>query len=178
MIYFYSDYYWKMGRPQGLHRIADGLPMAGTAYKIVIDPYYKRFSVEKYVDGKFVEFAYDSALFDFRHLKPMEQNAWLKEFVDETTCLIRNQDDRVIIKEVYTFEGSLCRECKTFYPNGELISMQKMSYKQFGDPFDGVDLYDRNGKCVVHKEYKTDASGEFTEMLKEVWDMTPTSHKC
>lgn len=173
MIYFYRDYYWKMGKPQGLQRITDDTYRSGTAYKIIVDPYYKRFSVERYHDGSFVELAYDSAVFDFRLLKPVEQNAWLKESIDEMTSLIRNQDDRVIIKEVYSFEEGLCRECRTYYPNGELISIQKISYKKLGDAINGVDLFDRSGRLIVHKEYKANDSGEFTEMLKEEWDMTP-----
>ena len=175
MFSFFKDYYWQRGRPQGRHRFAEGLPPSGKAYKIVVDPYFKRFTVEEYLDGRFHEIVYDSALFDFRHLKPIEQNAWLKEFINDSTCLIRNQDDRIILKEEYLFEEGLCRECKVFYPNGILLSVQKMSYRQFGDSFDGVDLYDQRGKVVVHKEYKPDESGEFSEMLKEEWEMTPVA---
>src|SRR5438105_2699280 len=71
------------------------------SYKIIADPYYKRISIEKYIQGSFNSLLYDSAIFDFRHLKPAEQNAWQKTTVNDeeakVICHIRNQDDRLIL---------------------------------------------------------------------------------
>ncbi|MCB1111423.1 MAG: hypothetical protein H7A37_01375 [Chlamydiales bacterium] len=219
MHHYFSDYYWKNGKPYGRKRVeqtdeslaklveygfssnfltqkgrsskqADGSLRGQTrvetenlrknapnhfasgskeeAFRIVIDPYFKRITVEVYEKGCFKRLAYDSALFDFRRLTPVAQNAWRKEMLDESVYLIRDEDDRVIIKEVYTFDGDRCRECRAYYPYDILVSVQKMYYQDLGDPFNGVVLYDREGRPVTMKEYSVDTdSGEFRELIQE-----------
>lgn len=174
MAKYYQDYTWKEGKPRGLPKTSEEPPLKGIAYKIVADPYYKRISIEKYQDGSFASIIYDSALFDFRHLKPAEQTAWRKDKVNESDrtviCHIRNQDDRLILIETYTFEHQLCRECRSSTPHGVLVSVQKIQYVSLGDTFNGVTLYDSNDHIVMFKKYKTDEAGEFTELLLESWD--------
>lgn len=168
---FYRDYFWKEGIPYGIEPTEDG----GTV-KIVMDPYRKRISIEKYQDRVFAGVIYDSALFNFRHLKPAEQNAWQKNPIrqddNSIECLIRNQDDRVVIKEVYRFEKGVCRECFAYSPQGILISRQHMLYTALQDPLNGVILYDANEHPVVFKKYAiSEETGEFTDLLEEQWDM-------
>ncbi len=82
MIKYYQDYYWKRGRPCGIHPVVDAKKCA-YSYKIVSDPYHKRYSIEKYRQGLFEKTIYDSLLLDFRYLIPMEQAAWEKESLYE-----------------------------------------------------------------------------------------------
>ena len=104
MNHFFSDYFWRNGKPYGKGVIDE---IQGKSYKVVSDPYFRRFSVEEYHKGKFQRIIYDSASFDFRHLSPLEQTAWHKEILSETAdqvvCLIRNGDDRDILKEINFF---------------------------------------------------------------------------
>jgi hypothetical protein len=99
---FYEDYVWKNGLPYGVRPFQEN-QNNGFSFKIASDPYKKRVSIEKYNKGKFLDVVYDSALFDFRHLKLGEQFAWQKIAISETeneaTCHIRNQDDRLILIE-------------------------------------------------------------------------------
>ena len=153
MTKYHADYVWKGGLPYGIKEVQKGI---GITYKIVSDPYHKRNSIEKYEDGKFIEVIYDSALFDFRHLKPEHQYAWEKTTVEETDgqviCEIRDQNDRLVLKEKHVFEGDKCRTCYVYAPHGPLLSVQKILYKECGDPFDGVTLYDSNEHVVLTKE--------------------------
>ncbi len=74
MTKYYLDYFWKNGRPQGLKQVSfEQFQLEKNTYKVVADPYYKRISVERYSLGMFEGVVYDSALFNFRHLKPAEQ---------------------------------------------------------------------------------------------------------
>ena len=66
MFKYYSDYYWKDGKPYGKDEINPN--QSPFAYKIVQDPYFKRFSIEKYRQEHFEKNVYDSILLDFRHL--------------------------------------------------------------------------------------------------------------
>lgn len=171
MIKYYKDYYWKEGIPRGIH--AMDIP-EGKSYKIVMDPYRRRISLEMYDGVNFVRTVYDSALVNFRHLKPEEQAAWQKETIkesqEEVRCLIRNQDDRVIFLETHYFDGSHCRECHIFSPQGTLIGIQKIQHVSKGDAFDGVILFDGNQYPVMFKRYELDGQ-EFTNLLEESWDM-------
>lgn len=171
----YSDYVWKKGLPYGVMPIVEGSEPTGITYKIVSDPYHKRNSIEAYRDGKFDHVIYDSALFDFRQLKLGEQLAWHKtlisEAANEATCHIRNQDDRLILIEKYTFNHNRCRECHAYSPQGIFLSLQKIFYTKLGDPFDGVALFDANTHAVMLKKYKLDErTEEFGELLGEQWD--------
>jgi hypothetical protein len=166
---YFSDYKWENGRPVGIQVIDEENLKDKTSYKIVSDPYHKRISIEKYHGKTFVEIVYDSALFDFRRLKPEEQNAWHKTTIEETSSslssLIRDQDDRVILIEKYLFEEGLCRECRVQHPTGELVSVQKIFYTSLNDSFDGVILFDRTDRIVMRKEYEVDAlTGEFSTL--------------
>lgn len=170
-----EDYLWKNGKPYGLN--GQNKEKKNISYKIVADPYYKRISIEKYAHEIFEGVIYDSAVFDFRHLKPAEQNAWQKTIISEEAnkviCHIRNQDDRLVLMEEYTFENDFCRECHSFSPHGVLVSLQKIYYKSFGDPFDGTILYDQNHHEVVYKMYRIDPkTNEFSDLLEEEWDMS------
>ncbi len=171
----YRDYYWKNGYPYGLE-VEKG-DLKGITFKIVTDPYWKRVTIERYVDGKFVRLDYDSQLLDFRKLKPENQSQWQRETLEEgpdrIVSLIRDQDDRVILKEELKFQGDLCRECLVSTPNNQQISVHRMFYKLLQETFDGVVLYDNNEKVVMKKSYAFDETvQEFTEMLKEEWDFT------
>ena len=169
----YADYYWKKGVPQGVKKLTD--PNANIAYKIVTDPYHKRYTLERYHQGKFETLVYDSFLLDFRKLTPVEQMAWQRETVKETptelVSLIRNVEDRVVLIEHQFFQNSLCKECLIYSPHQLLVSKQKMFYKSLKDPFDGVILFDLNGKPIMRKKYAIGSEGEFTDLLEECWDM-------
>lgn len=175
---YYRDYVWKNGLPYGILKCtSETTPKGEITYKIASDPYHKRVSIEKYVDGNFSGVVYDSALFDFRHLKQGEQLAWQKTSISETeaaaVCHIRNQDDRLILIEEYVFEKGLCRECQAFSPVGSLLSVQKITYKSFKDPFNGVFLFDSNEHAVMSKHYEFDEeTREFSTLLKEDWALT------
>lgn len=170
----YLDYFWKEGIPYGLDAL-DNIS-SGISYKIVMDPYRKRISVEKYLDGLFKTSIYDSALLNFRHLNQMEQQSWQKIFVEETnttsTCLIRDQNDRTLFLETYFFENNFCKKCNVTSPQGVLISIQLMKYKFLGEPENEVSLYDANEHLVLRKIYEADPeTGEFTTLLKEFHNM-------
>ena len=170
MIKHYLDYAWKGGIPYGIEPVD---PLSTESYKIIIDPYRKRISIEKYSNNRFTEIIYDSALFDFRHLKSPENASWQKIVIKETDevveCFIRNQDDRILFFESYSFEQGLCRECTARSVHGYPISRQRMFYKAFRDPFNGVVLFDSNNHPVMYKHYEVDETGEFSLLLKEEW---------
>ncbi len=179
MTKFYQDYFWKNGLPIGIKQAIDAAN--GITYKLVSDPYYKRNSIEQYKDGKFSEIIYDSALLDFRSLKPANQMAWQKSYEEETDqkviCHIRNQDDRLILIEEYLYEKGRCYSCKTFAPQGPLLSFQHIFYQSpttdsaTHQKFHGVILFDCNHHPVLKKTYDLDLSGEFSNLLEEQWDM-------
>lgn len=174
MTKYYKDYYWKDGTPHGIQPIEE---IAKTdSYKIIMDPYKKRISIESYLKGQFSSTLYDSHLLDFRQLKKPEQTAWQKipinESSDITLCLIRDQDDRVLFIETHVFIENLCRECRVNTPHGIPLSVHKMIYKHLGDPFDGVVLYDHNEHPVMYKRYEFDEKEQqFTTLIEEQWDM-------
>jgi len=169
----YRDYLWKNGFPYGIHPCDSE---EGIFYKLVADPYNKRVSIEQYEEGAFVKVVYDSALFDFRHLKLGEQLAWQKTKVlekDRTiVCHIRNQDDRLLLIEEYLFEQDLCRECRAFSPLGILLSVQKIYYLSLKDKFNEVTLFDSNEHPVMSKEYEFDEESRvFSTLLRENWEI-------
>lgn len=172
MTKYFLNYIWKNGIPYGIQPIGKA---GDLAYKIPMDPYRKRISIEKCCCGQFDQVIYDSAVFDFRHLKPMEQTAWQKVIVSESESAsvaeIYNQDDRLVVIETYQFDKGRCRSCVARSPHGLVVSIQRMFYTALGDPFDGVVLWDNNEHPVMLKRYACDpASGEFTDVLEEVWD--------
>jgi hypothetical protein len=177
MILYYQDYYWRKGKPYGRHSVDPLQPFY--SYKIVSDPYHKRYSIEKYRQGVFEKIIYDSIFLDFRHLNPVEQTAWSKEVLKEEQimkCLLRNQDDRAVILETYYFEGVFCRLCQLSSIHGFLLSNQRMYYQALKDSFNGVILYDSEDRPVMKKTYRTNLeTGEFTVLLSEEWNMENVS---
>lgn len=170
----YTDYIWKDGAPVGVGAIEEN----GAGYKIIADPYRKRISIERYSNDQFEETIYDSIFLDFRHLKPSEQNAWQRVITEEKpdcmTCIIKNQDDRVLFREEYTYENGICRSCRIDSPQGIHLSSHRMYYTSLGDPFDGVVLYDCNGHPVMFKKYACDPKTlDFLELMEENWTPGP-----
>lgn len=179
MIKHYKSYFWKDGIPRGTEPLED---IQGENYKIVMDPYRKRISLEAYQGTRFVKVIYDSALVNFRHLKPEEQASWQREVLSESEsqveCLVRNQDDRVLYLETHEFEHALCRECRIFSPHGILIATQKIYYKSLGDAFNGVILFDAGLQPVMMKQYAIeDETQEFSVLLSENWDMAASKYE-
>lgn len=173
MIQHHQNYYWKNGKPYGRHVVDKS---SDTSYKIIVDPYYRRFSVEKYKQGKFDKIIYDSQLLDFRHLKPTEQIAWEKEEIQAEDspirCLLRNQDDRLILVETHNFDQDRCRTCQMSSIHGIPISTHRMYYTALNDTFNGVVLFDMENRPVMFKKYEVDAlTGDFTTLIEENWDM-------
>ena len=171
---FYHDYLWKNGIPYGLGAGQEEAP--AQAYKIAMDPYRKRIAVERWEVGKFVRVIYDSALLDFRHLQPSEQTAWQKVTIheDRETVIseIRNQDDRTLLIETYSFEKGFCKHCLTRSAHGVAVAEQKLYYCALGDAFNGVILFDSAKHPVMFKRYHADeTTGEFTQLIDEHWDM-------
>lgn len=172
----FKDYFWKEGIPYGINVAEESEISSMRTCKIVMDPYRKHISIESYQKGQFFSVIYDSALLDFRHLKQAAHPAWHKSVVNEdengVSCLIRNQDDRLLYQETYTFHQNFCRECTVTSVHGIALSTQRMFYKAFGDHFNGVILFDANTHPVMLKQYEVDdSSGEFTKLLKEDWNM-------
>jgi hypothetical protein len=173
MIKHYQSYFWRMGKPYGKGVLP---PSAECSYKIVTDPYFKRFSVEKYKKGHFDQVIYDSLLLDFRRLNPLNQMAWQKEMLKEqqdiSICLLRNEEDRAVLIEKHHFEGDRCRSCTLTSIHGIFLSTHRMYYKALNDSFDGVVLFDVENRPVMMKLYEIDpATGEFSTLLKEEWNM-------
>jgi hypothetical protein len=174
MFKHFQNYYWKDGKPYGVEVVIPS--QAPSSYKIVVDPYYKRFSIEKYRYAFFEKIIYDSILLDFRHLTLKDQIAWereiLKDDPEQSICLLRNQDDRCVLMETLTFEGNQCRSCLTSSIHGIPLSIHRMYYRCLKDHFDGVILYDLEERPVMIKTYETNPqTGEFTNLLTEEWDM-------
>lgn len=161
----YKDYYWKNGKPYGKEAVSS---LEGTTFRIVIDPYHSRFSIEQYLEGAFHRLIYDSAIFNFSHLRRPEHASWLKEPINEHRALIRNHDDRVILFETYEFEKELCRTCHLTSPHGTPLSTHRLYYEKLGDPFNGVILFDINDKPILKKTYVFE-DGKFTDLLSEDW---------
>jgi hypothetical protein len=168
----YRDYTWQKGIPVGIGPLEE---TASHYYKILTEPYHRYYVVEEYQKGEFVSVPYDSQLFDFRLLQPASQVGWRKESVSEDVYLIRNLEERIILREEYHYREKRCVSCQAYSPHGPLISTQKIFYKQFDDPFDGVVLYDSIGKPVLSKRYSLDSAGEFAKVTEEQWDMTQVS---
>lgn len=174
MFKYFQDYYWKEGKPYGSREIHP--EQAPFSYKIIVDPYYKRFSIEKYQYAHFDQIIYDSCLLDFRHLTLKDQMAWQREILKEeensSFCLLRNQEDRAILMETLIFEKEQCRVCTTSSIHGIPLAVHRMYYCHLNDPFNGVVLYDIEKRPVMMKIYEIDPStGEFTNLLTEEWNM-------
>lgn len=173
----YADYFWREGIPVGYQAIPQETDVS---FRIISDPYKKRFSLEKYQAGLFKETIYDSNLFDFRQLKKADE-AWQRQTLREDKIsirsLIRSIDERVILIEEAHFEGEECRYCKLYSPHNILLATQKILHQSLGDTFDGVLLYDILDHPILIKHYNIDtSSGAFTTLLKEEWKHLPIVH--
>ena len=174
MTVFFLDYYWKEGKPVGRQAVTleEASALKIVSYKIVIDPYYKRISVECYLEGKWHSVVYDSFLLDFRKLNERDQLAWQKEVLsssndgNEVSCLIRDQEDRVVVLEKHQLKNGVPISCKIFSPHGVLVASQEMHYLSWGGAFNGVILLDTSGRVVLKKTYAFDEeSFQFTDLL-------------
>lgn len=173
---YYREYVWREGIPYGIGEVAREPKV--TSYKIPMDPYRKRIAIERYCGEVFESLIYDSALLDFRHLKPAEQSAWQKVILSDSgqqmVAAIYNHDDRLILIETYCFEQRLCRSCISTSGHGIKLSEQKIYYKALGDAFNGVILFDSHSHPVMCKRYACDEPAgefsEFTDLLEELWD--------
>jgi hypothetical protein len=168
----YQDYFWKEGIPYGIHptTLEDS-----ESYTIAMDPYRKRISVEKYLQGEFNRVIYDSAFINFRKLQPMHQTAWQKSTIkkekNREVCLIRDQDNRIVLIETYHFKDNFCLECQIESPHGFFLATQKMFFEELNDHFNGVILFDANHHPVMGKSYEIDKkTGLFTNVLTEEWN--------
>ncbi len=174
MITHYKEYYWKNGKPYG-RQIVD--PSSIQSFRIIVDPYFKRFSLEKYARGKFEKIIYDSVLLDFRHLTPLHQTAWQKEVIEESEqeqhCILRNQDDRAILVEKTIFMNQRCQVCCLYSIHGLLLSFHQIFYQDWGHPFNGVVFFDTERNPVMIKKYAFDPETDaFSSLLSEEWDMS------
>jgi len=173
MFPYYKDYTWVDGVPHGISRLNNTNDMI--CYRIVIGPYKKRISLEKYCGDKFLETIYDSQFFDFRMLKPESQVGWNKIILEENeniqTCVIKDQDDRAVLLETYFFENKHCRYCHILLPTRVKIATQKLYYTILDDSLNGVVLFDTEKRPVTYKRYQADHTGNFTELIEEQWDM-------
>lgn len=177
---FFRDYFWQTGIPRGRGRLTDEeASRQAFAYKIVDDPYRKRFCIERYQGPRFERVIYDSNLLDFRRLKPVEQQGWQREVVrqtaDEIVSLIRNQEERALYLEHMRFEGSRCRQCQLTTTQGVALSLHIMFYTALNDSFNGILFYDTHDHLVLAKRYAVGPTGEFTELLEERWDQDDSS---
>lgn len=176
---YFRNYYWKNGSPKGWQKVSnDELVSDETYYKIITDPYFKHISVEKYFGQTYDSTPYDSLLMDFRRLNEMQQLAWqriiLSESENEIVSLLKDQNDRVVYKEVHFIEKGLCRQCEVFTPQGFLVSCHKMHYEHLQDSFNGVTLFDRLSKPVIKKVYEIDESKTaYKDLIEETKDFTP-----
>ena len=145
---YFKNYIWKNGTPYGINPVEQP-EKENTSYKIIMDPYRKRISVESYCKGAFAAVIYDSILLDFRKLNPQEQLAWQRETIKETeeelVSLIRNSEDRVILIEEQYFLQQRCSECRIYSPNRIHLSTHKMVDNE-------VVLFDANGVVVMKQK--------------------------
>lgn len=153
---FYNDYVWVKGKPRGKG--------VGSTYKIIQDPYGKRFSIERFQNDAFQDIVYDSNIFDFRTLISKVESSWQKIPKGESS-LIRDHDDRTIAQEFYAFENDLCTECRIHYPEGPLVAIQRMFYKN--EKLSAMVLFDILERPAGLKIY-----GEKGDFAFESWDMS------
>jgi hypothetical protein len=176
----YRDYFWKNGKPYGIEKVDS---KHFISYKIISDPYYKRISIEKYHFGQFAQTVYDSIFLDFRHLKSPEHTGWQRDLLEEKenkiAYLLRNQDDRAILKEILEFQEHYCRSCMIESIHGILLSTHKMYYTILQDPFNGVILFDQENRVVMKKTYEINPlTEEFDRLISEEWEMNSQLTKC
>lgn len=166
VIILFSDYYWKNGRPIGIPA-NDSSP--SRKIQIIADPYFKHISIEEYLQGKFNRLIYDSRLLDFRTLKSEIPASW-QRIEEPNRTLLRDQNDRLVFIETYSFDGNFCKECTVYSPHGLHLSTHKIYSTKQGDTFNGVELYDADNKLVMRKLYELNEEGSFGELIKAEWE--------
>jgi len=170
MLRHYANYRWIDGKPVGITPVSKEHSLS---FRIVTDPYHKRYTLEKYDHGIFHQLVYDSILLDFRKIHPQYQSGWQREVLTDhhefQKCLIRDIEDRIILCEELSFEDGHCRICKLSSPHGIPLASQKIYYQEKGDPWNGVVLLDILEKPVMHKKYSLGGDKEFHEVLEECW---------
>lgn len=168
-----ADYFWQNGMPRPRRYIEQE---AALSYKIVADPYNKHISIEKYLNGDFSAIIYDSAQLDFRHFSQQGHAAWERTLINENSeearYLLRDHNDRIRFLEICLFDAGVCRQGVVRSPDGMLLCRHRICYMALGDPFDGVELYDKNDHIVMRKLYMPMGDDEkltFGDMLSEDW---------
>ncbi len=156
MFHIHAKYRWERGKP-----IGEKLSESG--FRILSDPYGKRFMIEEVAVGDFQRIIYDSLLFDFRKLQEREQVGWSKEWISDEQLLVRDRDHLPLFIETYQYEGDRPKSCQLSTPHGLLFANQEI----ISDPFHGVILKDLLGQVIMKKEYEVDDNGEFTTLLKQ-----------
>jgi hypothetical protein len=168
----FKNYYWSKGKPIGESPLSE--KSEGEGFRIFSDPYRKWLTIERYWDLQFQEVVYDSRWIDFRKLKLQEHRAWRKEIVEETpeqsAFWIRNEEDRVIFKEVCHFEHQECTSCSVYTPNHFLLCTHQLYYRKKGCKINGIVLQDRCQKIVFYRIYRDYQEGQFVDLLKEEWE--------
>lgn len=170
----FQDYFWKEGIPIGL-RPRKGVSLLPRHYKIVTDPYRKRWVVEKYTEGVWEGVIYDSALFDFRRLKIMAEEPWERETIcrtrEQETILLRDPEDRLVAREIFSFQGGKQKRWELQSIHGIPICSHTLFSTLWGDSFSGLVLRDREGRMILWKQYELDPNTHaFSKLVRESWD--------
>ncbi|MFA6914815.1 MAG: hypothetical protein WC222_00320 [Parachlamydiales bacterium] len=161
---FFAAYIWKNGLPQGLNLATS----ESLTYKIVSDPYHKHISIEEYLHGNFHRLIYDTKLLDFRTLRTEIPPIWNKS-EENGRYIIRDQNNRTLWIELYTYEQNFCTQCQVLSPHGILLSTHKIFYTSLNHPFNGITLFDPLNIPVMYKKYSLSSDGEFEAMLEQSW---------
>ena len=138
------EYFWQKGKPKTSKKLKPEVcKNAPLAYRIMSDPYKKRYSIEKYENGCFSYCVYDSNLFDFRLLEIQEPLSWEKEELEEGgKVLLRDQDQRVRIRECHLNPST----CEWYSVHGVLIARQEVEPNTF------LRLRDPEGVLVMERK--------------------------
>lgn len=171
MEHYFCDYCWRKGRPYGKKQTERS---ASVAYKIVTDPYHRRYSIERYVSGRFESVVYDSILLDFRRLNESWYDAWERELVESSerhvVTILKDEEGRARIRETSHYRGGVPVQCDLESIHGVLVAVQKIYRTSFDDPWNGVILLDREGRPVMQKLYDIVDVGEFGALREEHWE--------
>lgn len=169
----FRDYSWDKGRPIG--RIRCAAKETPISYKIVHDPYYKRICIERYAWGLFQESIYDSCLLDFRSFRQgKEPVAWERQLIQETDkelrFLVKDEEDRVRFLENHTLESGRTVKGEIFSMHGLFLCSHHLFWRDKGDAWNGLQIWDREGRLVLTKNYTlTPNTGDFADLIAEKW---------
>lgn len=161
----YSSYVWRDGIPYGVGQASEG-------FRLLADSYNKRISVERHNEHGWIETIYDSALLDFRQLKPEFQHGWeafrIEESEQSVITQLHDDSDRIVALEHYRIEEGRSVSCEIRSPQGTLLATQELFYTDRGAAFNGAVLRDAGGFVVRHNRYD---SPSFENLLADYWDM-------